>query len=194
MEEDADHLAHERREQFTLKYPEYRQHVFRYTLSLTRNETEAEEIADEVIFRFYKSMDGRRWQFDVQNVKAYLLTIARKVCVEWWRRPKGESLAHDDDEQSEQLRGPLERLAMSENDHTRRLESEIYYKELLRRLPKNLLAKLSEYELQLLRMHAVWDYSTAEIADELGKTEERVRYDVTKLMGKLRYRGRQFER
>ncbi len=183
-------IAIERREQFERECPNYLNQVFRYILKMTRNETEAEEITQTAILAFLELMDKTCWEHEVRNVRAYLRRIARNVYVDSWKIPREEGLVADD-EQSEQVRQALLRQAMQNNNPTARLESKMYYEELFKALPLQIiLGGLSEYELKLLYMDAVEEMSPKEIAQEVDGDVDRVRYQLNRIYAKIRWRVR----
>ena len=97
----------------------------------------------------------------------------------------------DDDEQTEQVRQALLRDAMQNNNPTSRLERKMYYEELFKALPLQvILGGLSAYELSLLYMDAVDEMSPKEIAQVVNEDADRVRYQVNKIYAKIRYRVR----
>jgi RNA polymerase sigma factor (sigma-70 family) len=188
---ESEHVT-KRREDFYLNYEEYRKNLYRYALKMTSNEAQAEEIADGTLVGVLDSMERRAWPEEIRDFNAYLIGSAKFRCIEWWRRPKEESL--EGDEQSSQTQKALERKAMQDNNPTSRLENDIYYKELFRSVPlKVILSGLSEYEMNLLNMHAVEGLDAEEIAEALGKEPDSVKYQLNKLYAKIRYRARQLK-
>jgi RNA polymerase sigma factor (sigma-70 family) len=189
--DSSDHAASQD-QQFYWNYEEYRRQLYRYALGKMRNKAEAEEITDEAIVRFITSMEKRRWRDEIRNVKAYLIRIASRLCtIRLLRQSVETPLDNDDnDEQSGQTTTVLERKAMQDNEHTSRVENGIYYKELLHSLPKAIFSDLTEYELKLLYMHVVKEMKAEEMAKALGEDTDRIRYQINKLLAKLRYRAR----
>jgi RNA polymerase sigma factor (sigma-70 family) len=189
---DANNLAVERRRQFELNCAEYRRQVFYFVLSMIRNKTVAEEITQDTILRFLEFMEKRRWEEDVRNVKAYLITIAKMLCYDWWRRPSEEEQMDSGDEQSEQIRKALERKAMQENDPTARIVNDIYYGELYKSLPKSIWCDLTEEELRLFYLHSIMEMTPKEIAQADSKDADSIQGQLNRLNMKIRYRAREW--
>jgi RNA polymerase sigma-70 factor (ECF subfamily) len=61
---------------------------------LLRDDTDAEDVAQEACLRAYKYYDG----FRGGNAKAWLLKIVRNSCYSWFKdNPRGESMTPDED-------------------------------------------------------------------------------------------------
>src|SRR5205814_1175241 len=152
-----------------------------FVLSMIRNKTIAEEITQDTILRFLEFMDKRRWEEDVRNVKAYLITIAKMLCFDWWRRLSEGEQMNSGDEQSEQIRKALERKAMQENDPTARIVNDIYYEELYKSLPKSIWCDLTEEELRLFYLHSIMEMTPKEIAQADGQDADSIQGQLNRL-------------
>jgi RNA polymerase sigma factor (sigma-70 family) len=191
---DKEH-AIERRRQFESNCEEHRRHVYLLILGKIRNATDAQDLTQETILRFLNIMDKNGWEKEINDVGAYTSEIARNLCNEWFAKHWRETPLEADDEEGKQTLEALEDKAVRENDLTSSIEDEIYNWEIFRGLPlKTILGRLTEDERQLLRMLFVDGLDAEEIANELGRSVERVRYQINKLMAKLRYRGRRLSR
>lgn len=189
----ASALANERRQQFDQNCAEYYSSLLRYLLFVTRNLTVAEEIAQKTFLRFLSRMNRTQWEVEVKNVKAYLMTTARRLCIDMWKGAGEEELVSYDDEQNEQVQEALQRRAKECDETVARIENSIYYKELYQSLPLNIiLAGMSEYEKSILYMNAVDEMSAEEIAPIVKEAPGQVRYDLQKIHSRLGYRVRKF--
>jgi len=190
---EATALVSERQKQFDQNCAEYYDSLLRYLLFLTRSLTVAEEIAQTTFLRFLSRMNRTRWEVEVKNIKAYLMTTARRLCIDMWKTVGEDELVSYDDEQNEQVQEALQRKAKECDETVSRIEDSIYYKELYQSLPLNtILARMTEYEKSILYMNAVDEMSAEEIAPIVGQTPAQVRYDIQKIHSRLAYRVRKF--
>ena len=185
---EAGANALDQHEQFEDGCTEYYNQLFRHALRLTRNQTEAEEITQNAFLRFLRLMKRKQWKMEVKYVQAYLGKIVNNLWIDMLnRRRKEMAVSYDDDK----IRETLEQEAAQSDDSVASIENRIYFKELYRALPLNvILGGLSEYEKQLLLLKKVDERSIKEIAAIVGKEVCQVRYDLQKLEAKLRYRVR----
>jgi DNA-directed RNA polymerase specialized sigma24 family protein len=138
-------------------------------------------------------MNRTQWEVEVKNVKAYLLTTARHLCIDMWKNTGEEELVSYDDELNEEVQDALQRKAKECDESVARIESSIYYKELYQSLPLNIiLAGMSEYEKSILYMNAVDEMSPEEIAPIVKQPPGQVRYDLQKIHSRLGYRVRKY--
>lgn len=190
---EASALASERQRQFNENCDEYYTSLLRYLLFLTRSLTAAEEIAQTTFLRFLSRMNRAQWKVEVKNVKAYLMTTARRLCIDMWKHAGEDKLVSYDDEQDEQVQEALQRKAKECDETVSRIEDSILYKELYQSLPLNIiLAGMSEYEKSILYMNAVDEMSPEEIALVVKESPGQVRYDIQKIHSRLAYRVRKF--
>jgi RNA polymerase sigma factor (sigma-70 family) len=189
--DESEHAA-KRREQFESNCERYRKELYYFTLSKVRNKADAEDISNETILCFFKSMESRGWP-EIGNVMAYLIESAKNLCIKRARRPPEDSLDDLGDEEGEQIRNRLDKKAMQDNDPTSGYEHAIRSKKLLQRLHETILSDLTEEEWSLLYMRDVEGMKAKEIAEELGMHVDSVRYKLNMLGARIRYRLRYFE-
>lgn len=168
---------------------QYYDNLFDDVLRLTRNEADAEGVTQAALLRFLNMMDRQDWKVEIKDINAYLLTIAKHVLIDRQRKrkPEDDSLSYDD----EQNLKALERDQRNSKDDIQGIENRIYYEELWKTLPISVIfGSLSDYEKQLVQMHYLDEMSVKEIAACVGRSPEQARYDLQKLIAKVRYRAR----
>lgn len=165
--------------------------LFAYSLMLTRNRTDAEDITQETLLYFKEHMEKNHWEVEIENIESYLRRIARNLYIDLSKRRKKERQVSYDDEESMQTHTELDRKAIASDNVITRIEDAILYKKLMRSLPmRALLSGLNERELKLLYMKSVEERTPEEIADIMGEEKHTIRYDLNRLHAKLRYRVR----
>ena len=104
---------------FAELYNRYSPRVYAYCRRFIGNETEAQDVFQETFIRFHQSADGKR---EMTNAPAFLLRIARNLCVNLKRRTKSnvsfeEYMSPDYEDKSDQkellklVKGALELLS-----------------------------------------------------------------------------------
>ncbi|MBI2152429.1 MAG: sigma-70 family RNA polymerase sigma factor [Candidatus Rokubacteria bacterium] len=151
--------SHSRRREFEDQALVYLDRVFHLALRLTRNRTEAEDLAQETYLRAFKHFD----QFDPgTNCRAWLFAILRNAFVNQVKRQGREVLGLDE--------GELERLEADVLDGARTIESP--EEELLRRVVgADLVAALDRLPLifrEVVVLADVEECSYKEIAQVCG--------------------------
>ena len=73
-------------EAFGLLYSKYFVPVFRYIYLRLKNKEEAEDLAQTVFLRVYKSLT--RFRDQGKEPLAYFFTIARNAIIDYWRKKK----------------------------------------------------------------------------------------------------------
>lgn len=82
-----NHETH--KEQFLETYDSYADAIFRFCLMKVSRKEVAEDITQDTFMRFWQSVrEGK----DVDNVRAFLYTIARNLVIDWYRKKKEASL------------------------------------------------------------------------------------------------------
>jgi RNA polymerase sigma-70 factor (ECF subfamily) len=135
--------------------------VFRYALVLTRSPTDAEDVASETFARALRSWDaGHRPR---GPALAWLLTIARNIATDWWRRTR---------------RIASHAVIRSSEDGLAQAESFVWLESLARVLPAR--------QLEVLILRYYRDFSDADIGRVMGLSESGVRSLVARAMTTLR--------
>lgn len=91
----------------------YMESVCRYTMKYTRNHTIAEELAMDVMFRFWQKMDGLPAD---TNIPAYLFTSAKNALADHWRKKELETISLLEEDIYLQSRPADYRLATKESE------------------------------------------------------------------------------
>jgi RNA polymerase sigma-70 factor (ECF subfamily) len=133
----------------------YKQHlpaVFRYALSCVGRRDIAEEIAAEAFLALYRHLDG----IDVAQLPGWLLTVARRRAVDYWRRVELEQRAVS---AADPVTMPVTAVPAQTLDDW-----------LLERC-----RTLKPVHRACLLLHVVQGMTRAEIARELGLTENQVK-------------------
>lgn len=63
----------------------YEAHLFSFCLGLIKDKTEAQDMVQETFFKFYRSIESLNPQ---KNVKSFLFSIARNLCIDSLRKKK----------------------------------------------------------------------------------------------------------
>ncbi len=115
----------------------YYDEVYRFCLYLTGQETDSYDIAQDVFLKFIRHVDSYRYQ----NLKGYLLMIARNSCYDYFRQKK-ETVGIDEMEETGR-----------EDTEIKRVEDELLLREALIGIsPK-------QREVILLRIQGGFRYS-----------------------------------
>lgn len=122
----------------------YYDEIYRFCLYLTGQETDSYDIAQEVFLKFIRRVDSYRYQ----NLKGYLLMIARNSCYDYFRQKK-ETVGIEEVEETGK-----------EDTEIKRVEDELLLRQALIGISAN------QREVILLRIQGGFRYS--EIAKMLG--------------------------
>ena len=173
---------------FNQKSKEYYDLLVRLILRRTNNKEEAQDIAQTAFMRFLRLMKRKQWKLEIKYVQAYLNRIALNLCNDGWRqKEKEKAVSYDDDK----TREALDREAAQSDESVITMENRIYFKELYRTLPLNvILTGLNEYEEQIFLLRRVDGLSIKEIAPVVNREVCQVRYDLQKIEARIRYRVR----
>lgn len=97
----------------------YYDDIYRFCLYMTMDETDSYDIVQEVFLRFIKYADS----YTHENLKGYLLIIARNLCRDYFRKREREKTAD------------LEADAVSERDGIEDIEQKLLLDTILQKLP-----------------------------------------------------------
>jgi RNA polymerase sigma factor (sigma-70 family) len=187
--EETDENGERRRQAFKQNWSAYYKRLYPFALKLTENEADAEDITQEALLAYQAHREKNQWEAKVNNEIAYLKTIIRNQRNDLWRRRKQEGLVSCDDEQDEQTRRELDRVAMRSDDFRTAIEDGVDFKKLYHALPiKIILNGLTDEELEFYYLNVVDQMTPTQIARQLGLDENYVRYQVNKTKAKIRGR------
>lgn len=186
----SDEDAHaEKRQKLEQACIESLPQLFRYVYSRTGNATLTQDIVQECVLRLLMYMDQRNWEPEIKSAIGFLMTTARHLTDDAWRRRQREAAESLDETDVEQQ----ECEAKQSIDFKALIEGRIYLAELQRMLPWSVILRgLSEYELHILYLHAAERMKPEEIAIEQDVNVHSLRYDLTKIYGKIRFRAKRY--
>ncbi len=145
-------------EAFSFIYKEYFTPIYRYVWSRTKSRTDADDLAQEVFLKAYRSLE--RFNLTAVSPLAYFYTIARNVVIDWQRKK------HDIPTEDE----ILDSIADDSLDPSR-----IVIQDEQRKIISDALPELTAGVREVIEMKFLQELSTEEVAEKLGKTEGAVR-------------------
>lgn len=147
-------------EQFGEVVEKYQRDIINFHYRFVRNRFEAEDLAQETFIKAYKKIHTLQ---DAAKIKSWLLSIARNVMVDSFRRNKEKSVALD--------QNILEFYANSETvDH----RTEVLNDETSREL-QTCISKLEEQDQKIVRLLYYEGFSYKEIAQLLGMNQNTLK-------------------
>lgn len=151
----------------------YYDDIYRFCCYQTGNYQDASDLAQETFLHFIRSVENYRYQ----NLKGYLLTIARNVCVDYFRSHKRKWEKETDLQEIADSREPEGQMGV----HTHQEEFLITVEQLTRRLP--------QMQREALVLYYGYGFKYREIAQmtgaSLGTVKSRVRQGTAKLKKSL---------
>lgn len=189
MKDESEHSKRKRAE-FEEKLRSAHSAVYNTVISETPEDWDRENIVQEAEHRCRKQNRKEK----VENVQAYVITIAKRLIIDTWRRYgdfRWESL---DDKTQPEAHERLASEASKGHGSAIDIEMRIYLKELRQVLPLPMLLKdLTEYELRLFHMHLVDEMNFREIGKELGEEAPIVKYRFDRAMARVRSRAKLYK-
>ncbi len=155
------------RQLFKLYYPR----LYYFAFQITAHETEAQDIAQEALLLLWQN----RLQFagqTLQNIEAYLFTIARNRCYNHIRN-------------SSSRQKKLDNLSGTWDLADNRLETAIIQEDIFNRI-YNEIIQLPPNQARLLQLVFVEQLSTNEIAQKLQTTPNNIRNQKARAIEKLK--------
>jgi DNA-directed RNA polymerase specialized sigma subunit, sigma24 homolog len=184
-EDDSDVIAEQKRKEFHKKAPAYWDMLFAIVFSLTKDCELAHEVAQQTMVQYLRRMEKEHWQLEIENEGAYLVRIAKNLVNDGWRANGKAEFMSLDEQLDDRLLKVLSQLCETSN-----IENQIYFAELLSKMPsKTIFGGLNEYERNLFHLQ-VEGLSNEAIAQEVSKDTSIVRYELQKINYKIRARVR----
>ena len=184
-DDDSDVIAEQKRKEFHKKAPAYWDMLFAIVFSLTKDCELAHEVAQQTMVQYLRRMEKEHWQLEIENEGAYLVRIAKNLVNDGWRANGKAEFMSLDEQLDDRLLKVLSQLCETSN-----IENQIYFAELLRKMPsKTIFGGLNEYERNLFQLQ-VDGLSNEAIAQEVSKDTSIVRYELQKINYKIRARVR----
>jgi RNA polymerase sigma-70 factor (ECF subfamily) len=148
-------------EAFGLLYKKYFVPVFRYIYLRLKNKEEAEDLAQTVFLRVYKSLP--RFRDQGKEPLAYFFTIARNAIIDYWRKKKDWKLDDDEDTDKKEVN--------VNNNEAERISDLCDNAELVQKA----LSELEDVRREVIVLRFMEGFSNKEIAELIGKSEEAIR-------------------
>ena len=141
---------------------EQRAAVFRFAMTMTRNEALAEDVLQETFLSAYRAWGTFRGE---AHVRTWLFTIARNAALRLMRRRAGEPAAFDD----------VSALGESAGWGTPELPDEVLARREQRACLKRTLSQLSDPDREVIVLRDVEGFTTTETAQILAISPAAVR-------------------
>ena len=160
---------------FSVLYENFFTPIFRYIYGKINNKQEAEDLTQVVFLKAFKSI--KNFESTNKSPISYFFTIARNTVIDFWRKKKEIEITENEEDQ----RDFFDNIEAKED-----LPNEAYEKKEKYIFVKKLLNKLKLEYKEVLELRFVYDYSTAEIAQKLGKNESNIRQIQVRALRKLK--------
>jgi RNA polymerase sigma-70 factor (ECF subfamily) len=143
--------------------------VYRFIVSFTKTQDEAEDLTQEVFIRSFKSFSNFKRK---SNVKTWLFSIARNVAIDYSRKAKRKLIFNE----------VLLKMIPSKQKST---EDVIEIKEQVGDVFSTVKNLKNEYRMVIL-LRAVNDFSIKETADIMGWSESKVKVSYHRALKQLK--------
>jgi RNA polymerase sigma-70 factor (ECF subfamily) len=143
---------------FTLLYDEYFNKVYRYVLTQVKNQSEAEDLTQEVFIKALHAIGSYKQKG--APFASWLFRIARNNIIDFWRKQKGKKTTNIDEAAS--LASEDDPVDITE----RRTEAELL---------ADALKLLPQAQKEVVSLRFVSGLSIAEVAKVLGKKEGTIK-------------------
>jgi RNA polymerase sigma factor (sigma-70 family) len=173
------------RKQFDEKAPEYRNTVFAIIFSITHDRELSDEIVQQTFVKYLDRMDKTNWEFEIANVGAYLVQIAKNLLRDVWKDQDRWEFTSLEDQLDDQLLNELSQLT-----DTFDVQKKIHFEELFRILPfKTLFGNFKdEVKARIKELYFDEDFTVEEIAEQLNIDVIVVNVKLNALCATLRAR------
>ncbi|MBU0561715.1 MAG: RNA polymerase sigma factor [Bacteroidetes bacterium] len=130
---------------------QYKNNIFSYSIYMTRNRMDADDITQEVLIRIWKNLD----KFNILAAKSWIMKTTHNLCIDYLRRRSKQnikefSLDEDFIESIEDSRSETNPYLAT---HIKIMHDKV--KETIKELPENLRAVFVLYEIQGLKYKEV---------------------------------------
>jgi len=149
-----------------------RGHLFAFIRRRIRNESDAEDLLQEV---FYQLLTSDSVTEPIENLTSWLFTVARNKIIDWYRRRRTSRLAGGAAEREEGLLDATERLSDPADRPDRAYWRSVFWSELA-----DALAELPEEQREVFVAHEMEGLSFKELA-------ERTAEPINTLLSRKRY-------
>ena len=173
-EGDSDVAVPQRKKEFDEAAPGYLNLLFAIIFSITHDRELALEIGQQALCNYICFMEKNKWEAEVENEQAYIVTIAKNLLKDCWNAAEKSDEINFDEQVDDRL---LKHVADELIDDTFDVEKHIYLEELLQQLPlKTLFGNLTKYQKTLVLLYFYEDMTIDEIAVILKEDKDGVRY------------------
>jgi RNA polymerase sigma factor (sigma-70 family) len=160
--------------------------VFRWTL----DEDLASDITQEAFTRFISRMNAQNWSQVIESIEAFLTTIARNILIDLQRQQAKRRFESLDNDADRKLHKEVDQILLLRSVFTG-LDPEQLEK-LREKVPEHMIFRgFSDDDLELLKLHKIEGLTPKKIATQRGEDADKLRYRLTKIEMKIRYRARQ---
>ncbi len=153
---------------FLQLYRQYVERIYRYVMARLGDHAAAEDLTSQVFLEAFKEQDRLA---KVENLPAWLFTIARNKLVDSYRRQRGEWSLESLPSLPDETRDPLAQLISDE--HQQQLAQA--------------LAGLAPDQLEMLQLRYAGELSYRQIGEVVGKSEAAVKMAVHRLLERLQH-------
>jgi RNA polymerase sigma factor (sigma-70 family) len=172
-EGDSDVAVPQRKKEFDEAAPRYLNLLFAIIFSITHDRELAHEVGQQAIYKYFCFMEKNKWEAEVENEQAYLVTIAKNLLKDRWDAEDKSDETSIDEQVDDRLLKHLDELI----DDTFDVEKHIYFEELLQQLPlKTIFGNLTDYQKTLVQLYFYEDMTFEEIALILKEDKDGVNY------------------
>lgn len=147
--------------------------IFRFCFLRVSNREIALDLTQEVFLRFWKTLESSK---NIDNYKAFLFTIARRLIIDWYRKKKSLS-----------LEGILERQDSSDKDLVDKNSLDDSFEE--KAEGKYLVSKLKllkEKDRDIIQLRFISDLSPGEIGKVLGISTNAASVRINRALSELK--------
>jgi len=156
---------------FTLFYDQYMTPIYRYVLVRVRNKHEADDLTQVVFLKAYQHL--ATFSQEASKPLAYLYAIARNTIIDHWKKRREVSQVDAEDvfeKAPDERRGPNEQIQQHE----------------VAERVRTALGHLTQEQRDAVSLKYLNDFSTTEIARQMGKSEAAVRQLLSRGLRALR--------
>lgn len=145
----------------------YYDEILHFCIYQLKDVPSAYDITQETFYRFIKTVDN----YEYRNLKGYLLTIARNLCVDYWRGKMKAEFIHHEEENS------------GRDEELERVEDKMVLAELLSKLPevqREVIILRFYCDLKLKEIAAILDTNISTVKSRLRLGIRNLQKDIPK--------------
>ncbi|MGE4650772.1 MAG: sigma-70 family RNA polymerase sigma factor [Myxococcota bacterium] len=158
----------EEREAFDALYDRYMKRVYGFVYKRLGNRSDTEELVQEVFLSVFASLSSFRGE---SSFASWVLGIARRTVANRFKKPRAVTVPLGVEDEVGALESSTAEPPMTPLEHYEYLER-------IAQLDQNVQQSLNRNQQRLFRLHHIEHRSIAEIADELGKTQNSIKSNL----------------